>query len=143
MASAITTVITPKIEPIKLDQFDSPVDVFVSSLEAKIEAEMAQVEMQKLQRALGVATYSTGSGYKQLTFGGINIVPVMCIAAISPKRTDATKYICSVLYAAAATGGIQLTMSRTKQSYVKLQFTGLADLTRSAGKWIGVIHETL
>jgi hypothetical protein len=143
IASAITAMVQPKVEPIRLDQFDSPVDVFISELEAKIEAEMAQSEMQKLQRALGVANYSTAAGYKQITFGGTSVVPAFCLAAISPKRTDATKFIVAVLYRVSATGGIQMTMSRTKQSFYKAQFTGLCDITRSAGKQIGVVYETV
>lgn len=143
IASAITFVVTPKIEPIKLDQFDAPVDVFIAELDVKIEAEMAQTEMQKLQRAIGVATYSTAAGYKQATFGGTSVVPTLAIAAISPKRTDATKAIVALLYRVAATGGIQIMISRTKTSFYKVQFIGLTDLARTAGKQIGVVYETI
>jgi hypothetical protein len=143
IASAITVSIQPKIEPIKLDQYDAAVDVFVSELDAKIEAEMAQSETQKLQRALGVATYSTAAGYKQITFGGTSVVPTFCVAAISPKRTDATKYIVGMLYRVSATGGIQITISRTKTSFYKVAFTGLCDLERAAGRQIGIVYETI
>ena len=143
IASAVTVMIKPKVEPINLDQFDSPVDVFISQLDAKIEAELAQSEMQKLQRALGVGSYSTAAGYKQVTFGGVAPVPTFCLAAISPKRTDPTKAIVALLYRVSATGGIQITMSRQKTSFYKVEFTGLCDITRTAGKQIGVVYETI
>jgi hypothetical protein len=141
--SAITTAVKPKIGLIGLDQYEAEFDGYVTDLEATIEAEMAQTESAKLQRALGVGTYSTGSGYKQVTFGGNLAVPTACIAAISKKRVSGTKYIVATLFQAAAIGGFQVVFGRAKESSYKAKFQGLADLTRTAGKQLGVVHETL
>ncbi len=142
-AQGIKTVIKPTIGEIMLDQYDAPMDVFVQKIEASIEAELASTEMQKLQRALGVGTYSTAAGYKQVTFGGTLVVPNLAIAAISPKRTDATKVIYSLLFKCAAVEGFSIDMGRTKFSVYKVRFLGFADLTRTAGRQIGLIVETI
>lgn len=141
--SAITTSVKPKVEPIALDQYDAPFDGYVTDVDAKIEAEMAQTEAQKLQRALGVATYSSGAGYKQATFGGTLVVPKACIAAISPTRQNQARHIVSLLYSAVAIGGFSVTMGRAKSSSYKAAFQGISDITRTAGKQIGVIYQTL
>jgi hypothetical protein len=141
--SAITTKVQGKMAMIDMDQYDSPIDGFATDLEASIEAEMAQTESAKLQRALGVATYATGSGYKHLTFGGTLVVPTLCIAAISPKRTAAAKHIIATLFSAVAVGGFQVAFGRAKSSTYKAKFVGIADLARTAGKQVGIVHETL
>lgn len=141
--SAITTSVKGKIGMIALDQFDAPLDGFVTDLEASIEAEMAQTEAAKLQRALGVGTYATGAGYKHVTFGGTLAVPTVCVAAISPKRTASTKHIVATLFSAAAVGGFDVKFGRAKSSSYKLKFQALSDLTRTAGKQVGIVHETL
>jgi hypothetical protein len=141
--SAVTTQIKPKTQAIELDQYDAPFDSYVTDLDAKIEAELAQSESQKLQRMMGVAAYGTGAGYKQFTFGGNLVVPKACIAAISPTRQNQARHVVSLLYSAAAVGGIQISMGRAKSSSYKASFQGLADITRTAGKQVGVIYQTL
>ena len=140
---AITTTVKPKLVAITADQFDCPVDAYVSELDAKVEGTMAQMEATKLQRAVGVGAYSTGSGYKQVTFGGVLTVPQFCLALISPSRANPNQYVISVLYVAVATGGFSVALGRAKAADYKASFTGLADVTRTAGKTIGVLYQTL
>jgi hypothetical protein len=141
--SAITTTVKPKIQPISLDQYDAPFDGYVTELSAKIEAEMAQTESQKLQRMLGVGAYATGAGYKHVTFGGLLNVPKVCIAVISPTRANPLRFVVSILYVAVAEGGFQVSMGRAKASTYKASFVGLSDPTRTAGKQIGAVYQTL
>ena len=143
MSGATTTTVKPKLVEITADQFDCPVDAYVSELDAKIEAAMAQMEATKLQRVLGVGTYATGVGYKQVTFGGTMVVPKVCVAVISPGRANPNQYVISVLYVAVATGGFALAMGRAKAADYKASFTGLCDPTRTAGQQIGVVYQTL
>lgn len=142
LASAITTV-KPKIAEIALDQMDAPIDGYSTDLDAKIEAEFYQTEMAKLQRMIGVATYATGSGYKQLTFGGPVPVPTLCIAAISPTRASNLRHVVSILFRAAAVGGFQISFGRSKASSFKCAFQGLTDVARTAGRQVGLIYQTL
>jgi hypothetical protein len=141
--SAINTTVKPKITEIGLDQYDAPVDAFLAELDAKVEAPMAQLESQKLQWALGVGTYATGSGYKQVTWGGTLIVPKVCLAVISPSTVSAGNFVVALMYVAVPAGGFSFTMGRAKQAEYKAQFQGLSDVARTAGKQIGVIYTTL
>ncbi len=141
--SAITTMVKPVMTPIELDQFDAPFDSYATDLQAAIEAEFAQTEMQKLQRAIGVGAYSTGAGYKQVTFGGLLTVPTLCIAAISAKRENTLRHVVSILFKAAAVDGFSVTFGRGGSSRYKMRFQGLHDPARTAGKQTGIVYETL
>lgn len=141
---AITLSVVPKIDVIKADQFDAGVDCYLASLTAKIEAEMLQSAMDKLARALGVGNYTTSAGnYSQCTFGGTNQPPTLCIAAIGAKRTTPTKPVCFCLYRVNAAEGISWIAQRTKPSAYKLGFTGQSDVTRTAGRQIGIYQEIM
>ncbi|HEX4311882.1 MAG TPA: hypothetical protein VHZ25_17765 [Acidobacteriaceae bacterium] len=141
--SGITFTIKVKAADIKVDQAEAPVDNYLEELDASIEAELSQQSVDLLQNALTTGVYSTASGYKQLTFGGISIVPSFAIAAITPKRTGTNLYIVSLLYKCNSKGGLTIMASRSKKSTHKVQFTGLADLARTVGRQIGVHYETL
>src|SRR5581483_6617956 len=135
----IVVAVTPKIQPIELDQFDAPVDYFVEAMDMTIEAELAQSSAANFQRAIGVATESNAAGYDQITVGGINVVPVGCYAAITPKKADATKYWVSVIFRAVAmVSPPLLTITRKKPSFYKVKFSATYDFTRSPGKAVGI-----
>jgi hypothetical protein len=146
--SAITLTITPKIEAIKADQADGPVDFYCVSLETKMEATLAQSAMDKLTAALGLTVgYSIDSGgspaWEQLGIGGATAASQVCVAAIAPKRSDATKVWVGCLYKVISADGISIAMSRAKPNTYKVTFTGLCDLARTAGKQQGIVYETV
>ncbi len=143
IGDAITTTVKPKADPLSIDAFDGPVFFYVTDMDAKIEATLAQITLSLLQRALGVGTYASGAGYKQLTFGGTVAVPEVCVAAISPKRAAPAKHVISLLFKAVATGGFSFGLGRSKPASLKIVFQGLADPARTVGKQMGIIHETL
>ncbi|HWE50467.1 MAG TPA: hypothetical protein VG273_11780 [Bryobacteraceae bacterium] len=132
-----------KLSDITVDQAEAPVDTYMDQMEATIEAELSQQSVDLLQNALTTGVYSTASAYKQVTFGGISIVPSVCVAAISPKRTGTNLWIVSMLFKVVSKGGITVMLSRSKKSTHKVQFGGLADLGRTAGRQIGIHYETL
>ncbi len=139
----ITFNLKNKAKDIMADQFDAPIDKFVEAVEGTLEAEMAQQSVDLLQQAFSTGVYSTGTGYKQLTFGGIAQVPSVCVAAIAPKRMGAGLFLVSLLYKVATTDGFTVTYGRAKQSAHKLTFHGMVDITRTAGRQIGVQYETI
>jgi hypothetical protein len=143
IASAITFQATPEIGDITLDQYEAPIAQFINKLDVKIQAELAQTEMEKMSKALGVGVFSEAAEHKTLTFGGVTAVPEFCVAAISPKRTNSALFVVAMLYKTTATGGIKFTISRNNPSFYTVEFTGQQDLTRTAGRQIGVIYETL
>jgi hypothetical protein len=151
IASAVTTSVKPKIANIQTDQFEAPIDSYLAELDAKIEADLAQVESQKLQRMLGVGTYTTGTNanpssgttYEQVTWGGTFTVPKTCLAVISASRQNAQQYVVSVLYIGVSMSGFALALGRAKAASYKAQFQGLSDPTRTLGQNIGVVYQTL
>jgi hypothetical protein len=148
---AVSTTIKPKIAAISTDQFEAPIDSYLTELDGKIEAELGQVESQKLQRMLGVGTYSSGTNanpaagtaYEQVTFGGTFTVPKICLACISPSRQNPNQYVVSVLFIGVSMGGFALALGRAKAASYKAQFQGLSDPTRTVGQQIGVLYQTL
>jgi hypothetical protein len=143
--TAQTIVVKPKITDIRVDQADAPVARFYSAVAMDIEGELSQLDPTILQNAIPYAVYATAGGYKQLTFGGASsgLLTPLCIAMISPKRGVAGKYIVSILFNAHGMAGLNLAIGREKDTSNKVQFSGLADLSRTAGRQIGVFYETL
>jgi hypothetical protein len=141
----ITFAIKQKFSDISVDQFDAPVDTYVDETEASIEATLAQQGVALLQNAYttGVFSAQVSPGWNQITVGGTPIVPVACIAAISPKRTGTGLFVVSLLYQASAQGGLQALMARNKKSSHKVLFKGQSVPSRTAGKQIGVHYETI
>lgn len=143
IASATTTSVKPKVAGIVTDQDEAPVDSYVTELDAKIETEIAQLSSTNLQRLLGVGTYATGAGYKQVTFGGTHTVPTACIAVISPTRANPNRYVVSILYVAYSTSGFNVSFGKAKSALLKAVFEALADTSRTSGKQVGVVYQTL
>ena len=142
-AAAVTIAAKPKMEHIGADQADGPVDAYVPQMDMTIEAELEQLNAIKLQRALGVGTYSTASGYRQFTFGGTTTVPTICLAVISAQRGAPTKATYALLYKAAATGPLAIAFGRAKPTTYKIKFQGLSDLARVLGPQIGAMVKQL
>jgi hypothetical protein len=148
--SAITMTITPKIELIKADQADGAgVDAYCTALECKLEATLTQASLAKLTQALGLGTaaYAIDAGgtpaWEQIGFGGLLTPAEFAVAAIAPKRSDATKLWVGMLYKVVSGDGVSLVVSRAKEGTYKVTFTALNDLTRTAGRQQGIVYETI
>jgi hypothetical protein len=142
-AATITT--KPKMADIKMDQFDTPVAQYMTENDCSIEVELAQLDPAIIANAAPYGVYSTGSGYRQLTFGGMasGLLTPICVALIAQKRAAASKYVVAILFNAVGTMGLSTTIGRAKASVYKASFKGLADPTRAAGRQIGVFYETI
>jgi hypothetical protein len=147
--SAITMTITPKIELIKADQADGAVDAYCTALETKLEATLNQAALAKLTQALGLGTgaYAIDAGgtpgWEQVGVGGLALPSQIAVAAIAPKRSDGTKAWVGLLYKVISGDGVSLVISRAKPGTYKVTFTGLADLSRTAGRQQGIVYETI
>ena len=144
--SATTVVVTPKIEDIKIDQFDGPVARYLTDLELSMEAELVQLDPKLMQNVMTYATFSTqvSPGFNLLTFGGMGIAATgPCIACISQKRTAPGKFVVVMFFSAHGTLGLSTSLGRAKKSVYKAQFKALVDPTRTLGRTTGVIYETL
>lgn len=145
LSAGITTIITPKLEQVIPDNVDAAVMVYLAQVAMKIEASLLQYDHSLLQYVLGGSgTYAAAGGYKQITVGGCTaVVPTYCWAAISPKRATPTKFKVSVLFNGYSSGPLSLLLSKGKHTDYKITLDGLADLTRVAGRQLGVVYETL
>jgi len=144
---ATTIAVTPKMEEIKIDQCDAPVGFFLQSLEMSLEVELKQLDPALIQNCapFGAYAHQASPGYSQLTFGGLagGSPTGLCVAFISNKRGASGKVVVAILFNAVGQLGLSTTVGRAKQSIYKAQFKGFADLTRTAGRQVGVIYETL
>jgi len=140
--SAIAMAYTPKLVDITADQAPAPIARYGEAEKMALSAEVKQLDLVMLQSCAGMGVYSTASGYDQLTIGGITAVPSVCVALIAPKRGAAGKYIVVILFAATGQVGLGFSAGRAKSSFNKVEFEGLADPTRVAGRQIGVVYIT-
>ena len=139
--------VKPTIAFGRVDQCDGPLYTYVEKIEATLEAELSQAAAAKLAYALGVGSYLGDAIpptlWAQVSAGGTNQPAPFAVCAIAQKRSASTKAFVGCLYRVMPTSGIEFQMSRKKRSSYKVVFTGIADLTRTAGQRIGVVHETV
>lgn len=146
MDSAVTVSVKPKIEDITIDQAAGPVGVYLTAEEMSIEADFVQLDPKIMQNLMPFCVFSTQAtpGYNMLTFGDQPLPAAgQCVAFISPKRAVSGCYIVSVLFSGIGMLGLSTAIGRAKKSSYKGSFKGLTDMTRTAGRRIGVVYETL
>jgi hypothetical protein len=142
---ATTIAAVPKMEEIRIDQADAPVAFFQTQLEMSLETELKQLDPAMIQNVAPFGVYSTAtgaSGYKQLTFGGAGQASPLCVAFIAQARAVPGKVVVAVLFNAIGFLGLNTQVGRAKASIYKAQFKGQADLTRAAGRQVGVVYTT-
>ena len=140
--SAIATAYVPKHVDIMVDQSGGPVARYGESEKWTLGADLKQLDLAILQQAASLGTYTTASGYTQLTFGGLADLPTVCVALIAKKRGAVGKFIVVILFSATGHLGISTSIGRAKPATNKVEFDALADLSRAAGRQLGVIYIT-
>jgi len=144
---ATSVVFSPKIEAIKCDQVVGPIDSVITEATAQIEVELKETDMLHLSNwfAGGIYGAGTDSGqptgeqlYQQLTFGGLLVVPKLSMAVISPRRNNFGKFVVSQLYKVYQAEAVTLPVTRTKETMLKVKFSGLFDPTRPQGDQVGM-----
>ncbi len=133
-----------KLEAVQIDQETAPVDVLMTAEDANIELSLKESSLAKIIKMLEHGTYTSGTdtglpaggqAYEAITVGGLVQLPTAPVALISPRRgtSNPTKYLTVCLYKAYGFAELDLSYTRTKESVYKVQFNGLADLTRTQG----------
>jgi hypothetical protein len=145
---ATTAVFAPKIEEIMADQVAGPIDNVIVSAMASIEVEMKETDMLKMANYFAGGIYGAGTdsaqptgaqAYQQLSFGGLIVVPKLSMAVISPRRNNLGKFVVSQLYKCSQAEQISYAVTRTKETMLKMKFTGLFDPTRPQGDQAGML----
>lgn len=129
----------PKVEMYYADEFKSPIKSVVMETEGNIAAELLQVEDTDILQQItqGFGTLSSGTGYKQLTFGS-GTLTYTSLALIWPTEADPTKFAVAHLYRSFNESGIDgLQIGRQSQGGLKVSFKGLDITTRAAGDRLG------
>jgi hypothetical protein len=135
-----TVNLAAKIELVEADQISAPIDAIMTGEEESLECTMKESNLDKLKHYLQHGTFSTGSGYEELKFGGIIPVPQFSVAVISPHRDSTIKYTVAQLYRAAQMEAVKLPHTRKKETMYGVKFTGLAVTTRAVGDQVGRIY---
>jgi hypothetical protein len=133
-----TMSIKTEVQSYEADELTAPFRQQISSEEATIKGNFLQIEDWTI---LGLitpgATSTTGTGYEQITFGGLTTIVTKSVACIAASALDATKWAVFQLYKAFNKAGIELALSRKDFSKVPFEFTGFSDTSRTQGDQVG------
>lgn len=127
-----------------LDEFPDPVITNLKQVSVTLAGEFTgSLDMTLLERlSSGAGTYSTSSGYKQLTIGH-RAIAYQGVCVVAPRADDATKVIVAHLYKAVNTAGITMDFARTVMSSTPFNFKGYAITTRTGTDTIANIWHTI
>jgi hypothetical protein len=121
-----------------VDEFRAPIVTNVDAIEMGIAAELVGItDMDVMKNLLpGVGSYSTASGYKQITVGSIAIV-YQSVANIFPLIEDTTKYGIFNVYKSLNDNGVEWAQSRVELGFTPANFVGYEITTRAAADTLG------
>lgn len=139
----VTFVSKASFDDINVDQLDSPVARFYKGQEAGLSATLKTLDFSVIQNCAPYMTYATAAGYKQLTGGGLVTIAEPCVALICPKRANVAKYFVFILFKAIGSLGFEGTFSRGKDAMYKAEFKGIVDGTRTNGRQLFCMYETI
>lgn len=127
-----------------VDEFPDPIVTNLSQTGMQFEGELAGVLDMTLLEYLspGAGTYSTASGYKQLTVGR-RATTYTGVAVVAPRADDSTKVVVAHIYKAVNTAGITMDFGRKTQGFTPFNFKGYAIGTRDADDTLGIIWHTI
>ncbi len=139
--------INPKFDLINADQFSTHVDAAFVSLASEIDfvvKEFVLAQMQRLFAGLFSATYwdlAIGSTNPKTDLLQIGSTPssaavTTTLLLVSPRRDAANKYLYVMGYKCHIKSAIAMSVSRAKESTIKLKFGCLADTSRVAKDYV-------
>lgn len=104
-----------------------------------IKAELLQImDMTNiLKYVMPGASYSTASGYKQMTVGGQSNITTYSFALIAPTVEDVTKFWVVQLYKAYNKAPFSFNVTRRDQAGAQIELVGLSIATRASGDQTG------
>lgn len=118
------------------DQFYAPVDVFLKQESGKITFTAQESIVKALQAAFdNIGQFTDGT--KDAFYGGSGSGAFTClkqsVMLTARQRVAPTKYIIVLMYVAYPSKPLNYPFSRTKVAAWPVEFTALADTTRTAG----------
>lgn len=121
-----------------VDEFRGPIVTNIDLVEMGIAAELVGItDLDVMTHLLvGVGTYATASGYKQIRVG-TKAIAYQSIAHIFPLIEDTTKYGIFNLYSALNDAGVEWAQSRKELGFTPANFVGYEITSRAATDTIG------
>lgn len=120
------------------DEFRGPLVTTVDKVEMNIAATLLAVtDMDVIKNILaGVGTYSTASGYKQVTIGALAIA-YQSVVNIFPLVEDPTKVGVFALYSAINKAGVEWDQARVSRAGIPVDFMAYEVTTRATADTLG------
>jgi hypothetical protein len=121
---------------IQAEQYYAGVDVFLTQESAKLSFIAQEGNIKALQAALdNIGQFSDGT--KDAFYGGSSAGAFAALKTsvmiTSRQRVNPAKYIVILMYVAYPSKSLQYALSRTKPAMWQVEFTALADTSRTAG----------
>jgi hypothetical protein len=153
--------ITPKISPVKADQYTAPVDFLTTEEEGEISGTLLELIPLTVAKVLPNTAYSAGTDanfptnaqtYQEVTFGGQTRVPRPCVGVFSYRRsfgsalspsTNPFKWFGGVLYAVAPSSDGSFGFTLAKPTGYKVMAKGSIVAWRPVGDMIGQFWEQI
>lgn len=123
-----------EIDDLEVDEYQGIVDSKIVKTVTSLEVNLYELlDLDRLQKIVPNTTFVTGSGFEQITAGGLVTLPMMSIVAISTDPGDDTKLIVLQLYKAANKTPLEFPMSRKNRATMPVKFEGYDITTRPRG----------
>lgn len=121
------------------DELTSPHFSQIIGSPVSIKAELLQLTdfANVMKYVMPQGSYSTASGYKQITFGGKTSITTYSFALIANDVADATKQVIVHLYKAYNKSPFSFNITRKDQSSAQIELVGLSIATRAANDQTG------
>jgi hypothetical protein len=136
--------IAPSVIKHRADQTAYPIAVRMTEADMMLAGSLLAVQDMDVIKnlLLGLATYSTASGYKQNTID-VGAITYQSVAAIEPTFEDPTKFTVFQIYRTLNEAGVKWSAGRTKRSETPFTFSAIAISTRAAGDRVGNYWKTI
>lgn len=123
------------------DEDSAPFRTIVTEEKCELIGDFAEIlDFARLALLLPNATRVTGSGFDQITVGGLGAFSTMPIAVIGPQNLDPTKAFVLMIYSAFSSGGLSLDLQRKVPNYSPFKFDGQMT-SRAAGDQLWTLWE--
>jgi hypothetical protein len=121
---------------IQAEQYYAGVDVFLTQEKAKITFTAQEATVVALRAAFdNIGQFTDGT--KEAFYAGSGSGAFAClkqtVMLTARQRVNPAKYLVLMMYLAYPSKGMNFPFSRTKPGMSPVEFTGLADVTRTAG----------
>lgn len=137
--AGLTISATETVQEFFADEVPYPIAASTESSELSLKGSALQVEDEELIKVVGanIGTYSTSTGYKQITLGYKATISYTSVAAIWPNTADPTKFTIVQLYNARNTTGFGFQIGRKVRAGSEFTFKGYGLTARAAADQLG------